>query len=59
MLDEHKLVDQQNLAEPSYRLYACQSHVMYSRPQFVDGKFSFNVPNTSRFVFRWIIVTVV
>ncbi|CAO2834572.1 unnamed protein product [Amaranthus hypochondriacus] len=37
MLDEHKLVDQQNLAEPSYRLYACQSHVMYSRPQFVDG----------------------
>lgn len=37
MLDEHKLGNQQNDAEPSYRLYACQSHVMYSRPQFVDG----------------------
>lgn len=37
MLDEHKLGSQQNDAEPSYRLYACQSHVMYSRPQFVDG----------------------
>ncbi|XP_043711874.1 E3 ubiquitin-protein ligase UPL2-like [Telopea speciosissima] len=24
-------------AEPSYRLYACQSHVMYSRPQYLDG----------------------
>ncbi|XP_058080803.1 E3 ubiquitin-protein ligase UPL2-like isoform X2 [Magnolia sinica] len=24
-------------AEPSYRLYACQSNVMYSRPQFLDG----------------------
>uniref|UniRef100_A0A803LK72 HECT-type E3 ubiquitin transferase n=1 Tax=Chenopodium quinoa TaxID=63459 RepID=A0A803LK72_CHEQI len=37
MLDEHKLGNQQNDAEPLYRLYACQSHVMYSRPQFVDG----------------------
>ncbi|OVA01819.1 Ubiquitin-associated domain/translation elongation factor EF-Ts [Macleaya cordata] len=24
-------------AEPSYRLYSCQSYVMYSRPQFLDG----------------------
>ncbi|XP_077234089.1 E3 ubiquitin-protein ligase UPL2-like isoform X2 [Tasmannia lanceolata] len=24
-------------AEPCYRLYACQSNVMYSRPQFFDG----------------------
>ncbi|KAK9109074.1 hypothetical protein Sjap_017134 [Stephania japonica] len=24
-------------AEPSYRLYACQNYVMYSRPQFLDG----------------------
>ncbi|KNA10493.1 hypothetical protein SOVF_143570 [Spinacia oleracea] len=37
MLDEHKQGNQQNDAEPSYRLYACQSHVMYSRPQFIDG----------------------
>ncbi|KAK6160913.1 hypothetical protein DH2020_004294 [Rehmannia glutinosa] len=26
-----------NATEPPYRLYACQSHVMYSRPQYVDG----------------------
>lgn len=26
-----------NTAEAPYRLYACQSHVMYSRPQCVDG----------------------
>ncbi|KAL2893072.1 E3 ubiquitin-protein ligase UPL2 [Bienertia sinuspersici] len=37
MLDEHKPGNEHNDAEPSYRLYACQSHVMYSRPQFVDG----------------------
>lgn len=27
-----------NASEPSYRLYACQSNVMYSRPQSFDGK---------------------
>lgn len=37
MLDDHKPSNQLNDVEPSYRLYACQSHVMYSRPQFVDG----------------------
>ncbi|GKC03772.1 E3 ubiquitin protein ligase UPL2-like protein [Tanacetum coccineum] len=26
-----------NASEPSYRLYACQSHLMYSRPQSFDG----------------------
>ncbi|GAB4839475.1 hypothetical protein Ancab_028998 [Ancistrocladus abbreviatus] len=36
MLDTHKSGNQ-NAAEPSYRLYGCQSHVMYSRPQFFDG----------------------
>ncbi|PON85715.1 Coatomer beta subunit [Trema orientale] len=25
-------------SEPPYRLYACQSNVMYSRPQFFDGE---------------------
>uniref|UniRef100_A0A5B6ZFI1 HECT-type E3 ubiquitin transferase n=1 Tax=Davidia involucrata TaxID=16924 RepID=A0A5B6ZFI1_DAVIN len=37
MLDIRKPVNQLNASEPSYRLYACQSHVMYSRPQFFDG----------------------
>ncbi|KAK9758378.1 hypothetical protein RND81_01G225900 [Saponaria officinalis] len=37
MIDKHKTSNQPNDSEPSYRLYACQSHVMYSRPQFVDG----------------------
>lgn len=25
-------------SEPPYRLYACQTNVMYSRPQFFDGE---------------------
>lgn len=37
MLDKKKVGNQTNGAEPSYRLYAYQSHVMYSRPQFADG----------------------
>ncbi|KAJ4962286.1 hypothetical protein NE237_022225 [Protea cynaroides] len=38
MLDMRHTVDQLNSSgEPSYRLYACQSHVMYSRPQHLDG----------------------
>ncbi|KAA8538199.1 hypothetical protein F0562_027807 [Nyssa sinensis] len=37
MLDTRKPVNQLNASEPSHRLYACQSHVMYSRPQFFDG----------------------
>ena len=38
MLDKQKPGNLPNDAEPPYRLYACQSHVMYSRPQFVDGE---------------------
>ncbi|KAF8377410.1 hypothetical protein HHK36_030787 [Tetracentron sinense] len=39
MLDTQKPANHLNCAaEPSYRLYACQSYVMYSRPQFLDGK---------------------
>ncbi|XP_059637615.1 E3 ubiquitin-protein ligase UPL2-like [Cornus florida] len=37
MLDIRKPANHLNASEPSYRLYACQSHVMYSRPQFFDG----------------------
>ncbi|KAF8411336.1 hypothetical protein HHK36_003883 [Tetracentron sinense] len=38
MLDTRKPANHLNgTAEPSYRLYACQSYVMYSRPQFLDG----------------------
>ncbi|KAK6940269.1 E3 ubiquitin ligase, domain of unknown function DUF908 [Dillenia turbinata] len=37
MLDTRKSTTQLSAAEPSYRLYGCQSHVMYSRPQFFDG----------------------
>ena len=56
MLDEHKLGNQQNDAEPSYRLYACQSHVMYSRPQFVDGKeFCVYDRNHCLVIFLWMI----
>ncbi|GAB2292986.1 hypothetical protein Dimus_027209 [Dionaea muscipula] len=36
MLDTNKPTNQ-NGTEPSYRLYACQSHVMYSRPLSFDG----------------------
>lgn len=38
MLDVRGPIKNLNGAEPSYRLYSCQSHVMYSRPQFADGK---------------------
>ncbi|KDP41504.1 hypothetical protein JCGZ_15911 [Jatropha curcas] len=37
MLDTRKPANYLNAAEPSYRLYACQSNVMYSRPQSFDG----------------------
>lgn len=40
MLDIRKPANFMNSAEPLYRLYACQSHVTYSRPQYVDGKIS-------------------
>lgn len=39
-LDKKKYATDLNAAEPPYRLYACQSHVMYSRPQYVDGRLS-------------------
>ena len=38
MLDTRKPANYLSAAEPSYRLYACQSNVMYSRPQSFDGK---------------------
>lgn len=38
MLDRRKRINNLIAAEPSYRLYACQSNVMYSRPQSFDGK---------------------
>lgn len=37
MLDTRKRGNLLDAAEPSYRLYGCQNHVMYSRPQFFDG----------------------
>ncbi|XP_023746600.1 E3 ubiquitin-protein ligase UPL2 [Lactuca sativa] len=37
LLDIRKPGNNLNASEPSYRLYACQSHVMYSRPQCFDG----------------------
>ncbi|KAG7971958.1 hypothetical protein I3843_07G160500 [Carya illinoinensis] len=37
MLDTRKRVNNLSAYEPSYRLYACQSNVMYSRPQSFDG----------------------
>lgn len=37
MLDTRKPIDGLNAAEPSFRLYACQNNVMYSRPQSLDG----------------------
>ncbi|KAL6012653.1 hypothetical protein ACLOJK_003142 [Asimina triloba] len=38
MLDVRGSTKNLNIAgESSYRLYACQSYVMYSRPQFLDG----------------------
>lgn len=38
MLDTRKQVNSSNAAEPSYRLYACQNNVVYSRPLHFDGK---------------------
>lgn len=40
MLDTRKRVNNLSAAEPSFRLYACQTNVMYSRPQSFDGKTS-------------------
>ncbi|GMY07746.1 E3 ubiquitin-protein ligase UPL2-like [Fagus crenata] len=37
MLDTRKRVNNLSAAEPSFRLYACQTNVMYSRPQSFDG----------------------
>ncbi|KAK9080849.1 hypothetical protein SSX86_000608 [Deinandra increscens subsp. villosa] len=37
VLDTRKPNNDLNASEPSYRLYACQSHLMYSRPQSFDG----------------------
>ncbi|XP_051123521.1 E3 ubiquitin-protein ligase UPL2-like isoform X2 [Andrographis paniculata] len=37
MWDVKRSPSRVNASEPPYRLYACQSHVMYSRPQCVDG----------------------
>ncbi|KAL5559936.1 hypothetical protein UlMin_036147 [Ulmus minor] len=37
ILDTRKPINLSSDAEPSYRLYACQTNVMYSRPQFFDG----------------------
>ncbi|KAL1546797.1 HECT-type E3 ubiquitin transferase [Salvia divinorum] len=37
MLDKKKYLTDLSAVEPPYRLYACQSHVMYSRPQYVNG----------------------
>lgn len=37
MLDVRKPANSLNTSEPPYRLYACQSNVMYSRPQHFDG----------------------
>ncbi|KAI9201569.1 hypothetical protein LWI28_025432 [Acer negundo] len=37
MLDTRKPLGYLNAVEPSYRLYACQNNVMYSRPQHLDG----------------------
>ncbi|KAF9687431.1 hypothetical protein SADUNF_Sadunf02G0092800 [Salix dunnii] len=37
MVDKRKPANYSNVAEPLYRLYACQSNVMYSRPHSFDG----------------------
>lgn len=37
MLDVGQPANDLNTAEPPYRLYGCQSNVMYSRPQHLDG----------------------
>lgn len=38
MLDVKKTGNYPSAAEPLYRLYGCQSNVMYARPQSFDGK---------------------
>lgn len=38
MLDVRKTASCFSAGEPQYRLYGCQSNVMYSRPQSFDGK---------------------
>ncbi|MCH83948.1 E3 ubiquitin-protein ligase UPL1-like, partial [Trifolium medium] len=38
MLDVRRSVGSFGTVEPPYRLYGCQSNVMYSRPQSFDGK---------------------
>lgn len=43
MLDERKCSTDLNATEPPYRLYGCHSHVMYSRPQYVEGKLLSNL----------------
>ncbi|XP_023545877.1 E3 ubiquitin-protein ligase UPL2-like isoform X2 [Cucurbita pepo subsp. pepo] len=37
LFDRRKLASQSNSTELSYRLYACQRNVIYSRPQFFEG----------------------
>ncbi|XP_052620770.1 E3 ubiquitin-protein ligase UPL2 [Lactuca sativa] len=37
VLDTRKPNSISNASEPSFRLYSCQSHLMYSRPQSFDG----------------------
>jgi E3 ubiquitin-protein ligase HUWE1 len=38
MLDVRRSAGSFSTVEPPYRLYGCQSNVMYSRPQSYDGK---------------------
>lgn len=38
MLDVKRSGSSSSAVEPPYRLYGCQSNVMYSRPQSFDGK---------------------
>lgn len=38
LFDRRKLGNQSNSTELSYRLFACQRNVIYSRPQFFDGE---------------------
>lgn len=38
LFDRRKPASQSNSTELSYRLYACQRNVIYSRPQFFDGE---------------------
>jgi E3 ubiquitin-protein ligase HUWE1 len=38
MLDVRRSVSSFGTVEPPYRLYGCQSNVMYSRPRSFDGK---------------------